>query len=219
MSEQIPYDPGHWRISNVQHRGRTLIVDLLDSLLLARTQEQAGVHARANPNGFTTRDLPMYFAVFRALEKQHQMGIDVSTPVAFIRTSMRKKHLLTLTAVDYSPKGKSVVTYGVGTEKPYQQKVDVVGHDRRIAQKDSARLEALLGIGNVEEINRVFRFINGTPVYLRKVDAKPLEADRRVAGVDADYAKAYLDCGGELWGIYPALGIREVTPLRGARKR
>jgi len=219
MANQIPYTPGYWTIPDVSYRGRILTVDLLDGLLPAMTQEQASAHAKANPNGFITRDLPMYFAIFRALEQQRTQ-LDVSAPVAFLRKSMQHNWLQTLTAIDYTPRGKlDIVTHGVGTEKPYSQEADVVGPDGQITQEDRACLAALLGTGDVKTINRVSAYINNTPAYLLRVNANPSEVDRCVVRFRSCADWVYLYCSRRPQDSDPALGVRRVAPLSGARKR
>jgi len=214
--KSILYIPRHWRISNVLYRGKTLTVDLLGDLLPKMTQEQAGAYARANPDEFVARDLPMYFAILSALEQQRDLP-GASAPVEFLRKSMRSDWLQTLTAIDYLPEGKrDVVTHGVGTGKPYRQKVDVVGPDRQIMPEDSACLEALVGTGDVETVKRVLTFIHGTPTYLWRVNYKPSEVARRVAGFNAPYSGFGLDCYRDPRGSSPALGVRRVAPRSGA---
>ena len=212
---QIPYTPGHWTIPDVQYRGKMLTVDLLDGLLPEMTQAKAGAYARANPDDFTARDLPMYFAVFRALEQQ-RIRPGASAPVAFLRKSMRNNWLQTLTAIDYAPKGEDVVTHGVGTKKPRQQKINLVEHGGRITRKDSACLEVLLGTGDVETVDRVFTFINAKPTYLWTLGHKPLKVDRHVAGFNADYGWSYLGGDGNPRDVLASLGVRRVAPLGSA---
>ena len=202
MGNQIQHTPGYWTIQNVQHRGERLTVELLDGLLPAMTQEQAGAHARANPDRFRVWELPMYFAVFRALEQQ-QTQPGVSAPVKFIRKSAQYYWLQTLTAIDYMSKGKDVITHGIGTEKPYSQEVDAVGPSGQITQEDSAYLKALVGTGDVENIKRVLKFIYDAPVCAWGIDA--LEVGRSAVGIHA----YYLSCVRNPQYSYPALGVRE----------
>ncbi|MBI4095923.1 MAG: hypothetical protein HY438_03625 [DPANN group archaeon] len=210
---QYTHGESFWRIHGVQYGGKSLTVELLDGLLPAMTQAEAGAHAKANPDKFTAQDLPMYFGILRALEQQ-QTEWDVSAPVAFLRKSMQDNYLMTLTGIAYMPKGEDVVIHGVGTEKPYQKKVDVAGLSRQITQEDSACLEALVGTGNVGAVDKVFRFINGTPTYLFRVNYKPPAVERRVARFDAYADVVGLDCDGDPQDPVTSLGVRRVAPLR-----
>ncbi|HIH14357.1 MAG TPA: hypothetical protein HA224_03820 [Nanoarchaeota archaeon] len=203
------HSESYWSIPNVWYRGKWLTVELRDSLLPEMTQAQAGAYIRANPDGFVTRELPMYFAIFRSLEQQRTQP-DVSAPLAFIRKSIRIDWLQTLTAIDYLPKDeKDVVTHGIGTEKPHQKKVDVVGPNRQITQEDSACLEALVGTGNVGTVNRVLTFINSAPVYLWRLNSKPFEVYGCVARLYADADGSYLDCKENPQLALSSLGVRE----------
>lgn len=210
--EYHPPGNGYWRVPDVSYRGKTnQTFDLLHGLLPVMTQERAIARTRAaKPGDFVHADLPLYFAVFSALE-QLQKKLDVSAPVAFLQKSMRENCLMTLTGVEYAPEGEDMVTHGVGTKNLHQQKANVVGPDRQITQEDGACLEALLGTGDVSEVGKVLQFINGTPIWIWRVNSRPREVATRVVRLYANSDGVDLDCNWDPQGSNPAFGVRRVA--------
>ena len=208
----------YWKVSGVNYKNGIYTVELAKSLLdsgNAKTQDNwAKYTEQAKQNGnFYTGDMPLYHSLFTALfrQKNNRESEEART---FIQKQMRDKWLMTLTRIAYQPKGDDLVIHNYGTKDKYEAKSLVVGADRIIKSGDSKALEAILGTGNIQEINSVYNWINQTPAYIWRVNSNPSKVDERVARFNADADWVNLYCSRDPAGSYPSLGVRLAREAR-----
>ena len=201
-----------WRINNVEYRNGIYAVDLAKALLdneSSKTQDvwvQYSIEAQQRGD-FYVGNMQLYHALFSALSRANSK--DAEEAKEFIKKQMRDKWLMTLTRVKYNPNGDDEVIHNYGTNDSYVSKGNIVGKDEFISQSaDKSYLESLLGTDNVQEINKVYQWLNGTDAYIFRVNSKPKQADERIAGFVAGSGGVGLDCIGDPRDSDPALGVR-----------
>ena len=201
-----------WRIPNVEYRNGIYSVDLAKRLLdneNTKTQgEWAQYSVEAQKRGdFYVGDMPLYHSIFSALSKANSK--DAEEAKEFIQKQMREKWPITLTRIKYNPNGEDEVIHNHGANDEYSVKGNIVGKDEFISQSaDKSYLEAILGNSNIQEINQVYQWLNGTDAYIFRVNSKPKQTDERIAWFDADSDGVVLNCYRGPQGSYPALGVR-----------
>ena len=205
-----------WRINNVFYRNVNCTIDLAKVLLdngSSKTQSKWIEYSRqAKAKGdFYVGDMPLYHAVFTALSKTQSK--DAEEAKEFIRSQMRSKWLMTLTRIKYMPKEKDEAIHNFGMDDEYTLKGVIVGQNGFIESGDSDCLEALLGTGNISEINKVYQWLNGTNVHIWRLNSKPKNIDERVAGFNAYSGRADHDCDEVPGYSVSSLGVRKVAPL------
>jgi len=198
-----------WTIPNVSYRDNVSAWDLSKKLLPSRTQQQHAEHRNSAQKGeFVTADMPLYHAIFDALYEQRHALEFTETARSFIQNAMRQRFPNTLTRIAYSQKGKDTVIHNYGTKDSYQIKTNIVGPNRFIKSKDKRALTALLGTGNIDRINQVYIWINGTNAFIYRFNEKPQELTQAVAWFDALPDDARLYCSGRPDYAYASLGVR-----------
>ena len=189
-------------------------VDLLNGLLPARTQEEHVAHyGEQGRDGFEIGSVPVIYSVAEAMfdnkeGSRYKDGIGRARD--FLQKRMRNRFLLTSTRIRNMPEGqRDVVMHNYGLPSMQTIEADIIGHTELIADaKDTEAYTALFGSGDTEKIGRVFRWLNGTDVYLWRVNSKPDRAYETVAGFDANSVRAGLNCYWVPRGSYSALGVR-----------
>ncbi|MFA5174462.1 MAG: hypothetical protein WC438_04750 [Candidatus Pacearchaeota archaeon] len=202
----------YWTIPNVSYRNGIHTFDLAKTLLengQAQTQDYWVYYRNiAQPKGeFYTADMPLYHAVFTALFEQKD-NPESEEARKFIQSSMRDKWPITLTRIAYQPRGKDKIIHNYKTNEQYELEEKIIGPDRFIKSRDSPALNALLGDGDIDQINSIYNWINQTNPYIWRVDSKPNEIDERVAGLDANSGWVDLGCGRSPGGALASLGVR-----------
>ena len=207
-----------WRVLGVSYRNGIYSVDLAKQLLPARTQEEHAEHRnKAGKGEFYIADMLLYHTLFTALFKQKDKP-ESEEAREFIQKQMGGHWLMTLTRIAYQPTGDDLVIHNYNTKDRYEINASVVGPDRFIEARDSKALEALLGTGNISEINSVYNWISQTPAYIWRLNSKPIQVCERVARFLADSDGALLDCDGNPDFSDSSLGVRLVVRPKGVAK-
>jgi len=203
----ISSTPEFWAISGVQYRGGVHDVLLAKSLLdggSKKTQDNwARLYSPAKDKGeFYTPDYPIFYGLLKALynaKDDTTKSTEIAEAQKFLKDTSRAKWLMTLTRIAYQPSDKDRVIHNFGTDDKYEEQVDFITPDEWIKDTSNpASYRALLGTeDNVQEINNVFQWLNGTNTYAWKVNSRPSSVDERVAGFYADSVRAFLSCD---WG-------------------
>ena len=207
----------YWQIPEVEYKGETSIYDLAKTLLdngNAKTQDKWAEHRKiAEPKGyFYLADMPLYHAIFTAAFKQPNSNQKEEIR-RFIQEQIRSKYPITLTRIQYTPKGKDKIIHNFGTNEQYDLEEYIAGPDRKIESEDRNALNALLGTDNINEINEVYNWINNKPIYIWRVNEKPEQIEERVAGFIANSDRFNLNCSGSPQGSYEGLGVRRAKIL------
>lgn len=163
-------------------------------------------------NGFVVGSAPLYHALFKTLYRKrndtryHDLVEKVRVQ---LQTVFAHKWVCTLSSVTYMPVGRlDVVTHDVGMPDKYTVHADVVGPQGPLEPQKQTReaCKALLLDDNLTEINDVYHWISGEPLYLWRMDHKPSEVKERVVALGGDRfvlgAIDYFD------DYRPALGVR-----------
>ena len=216
--KQAPLNPNleskidSWKISNVNYRNNTYVVDLAKELLPAKTQDAHAQHRKqAQPKGdFYVGDMSLYHSLFTAL--YNQKGNPQTEEIrAFIQKQMRATWLVTLTRIAYQPNGKDKIIHNYNTKDKYELQENIIGPDRAITNKDSSALKSILGSGDISQIKEVYNWINQTPSWIWRVNSSPNQIDERVARFLACSDWASLSCDRNPDGTVSALGVRLVA--------
>ena len=209
-----------WRIGSVQYRNGIYVVDLAKSLLdngNTRTQDDWAKHYESaiGRNEFHTPNYPLLYGLVKALynarDKPAQKN-NVAETSSFLKDKSRAHWLMTLTRVRYQPQGNDVVIHNYGTRDKYEEQVDFIGPDERIeGTAKPLACQRLLGTNDsVQNINNLFNWLNGTDIYIWRVNKKPKKVDERVAGFGAGSVGAILNCNRNPSCAYSSLGVRFV---------
>ena len=103
------------------------------------------------------------------------------------------------------------ILHNVGTSEQYISEGNVVGPDGWLDKiPDKGILERVLGTQDVKQINNVVQHINGTNVYLCRINSKPEQLDKRVARFDADDVRLVLNCFRGPRIEYPAFRVLKI---------
>jgi len=198
-----------WTIPNVSYRGNVSAWDLSKQLLPSRTQQQHAEHRNSAQKGeFVTADMPLYHAIFDALYEQRHALEFTETARSFIQNAMRQRFPNTLTRIAYSVRGKDIVIHNYGTKDSYPIKENIVGPNRFIKYKDKRALTAILGTSDIDKINQVYNWLNGTDLFIYRLNEKPNELTEVVAGFVADPVFARLNCYRRPGSASASLGVR-----------
>ena len=204
----------YWQIPGVEYKGETSMYDLSKTPLATKTQEEHAKHRETvmQNNDFYIGDIPLYHAIFTAAFKQPNSKQKEEIR-RFIQEQIRSKYPITLTRIQYTPKGKDKIIHNFGTNEQYDLEEYIAGPDRKIESEDRNALNALLGTDNINEINEVYNWINNKPIYIWRVNEKPEQIEERVAGFIANSDRFNLNCSGSPQGSYEGLGVRRAKIL------
>jgi hypothetical protein len=200
----------HWEIPNVEYRNGVYTVSLAKSLLdkgNTKTQDDWIEYSKKakQERNFYVGDMALQYAMFRALSLQtNPESLEARD---FIKKQMRERWLMTTTRLKYNPNGNDEVIHDYEMPTKLKIGVELVGPDRFVDTNDSNALEALLLDKDVDRVNNVFNFINGTNAYIWRVNEKPKKVDERVARFYAVSGWAILYCGGGPGDVGSSLGV------------
>ena len=202
-------DSGYFTISGVNHRGKVATYDVPIEMYVAMSfndfvNKSVKDEEAELPHGAS---MSLMYAIMDAgLRSGDTQFTD------FIRDGLRR-YPHTRTAVDYMPKDNpDRVVHNVGSKNQYHiTEVNFAGKDSWIRDlKDASLLMALLEAENIEKINQVSQWVNGTDMFLYRLNSKPKQIDRRVAGFDADDDRLDLVCDRDPRGGCPAFRVLKV---------
>ena len=219
LNEQIPLQGistkgDSWEIKGVNYRNGIHTFDLLKAKLdngSSKKQDQWAEYAeQAQKNGeFYTPDYPSFYAILKTLAHS------VSTPEIeearnFLRETSKNNYLITLTRIAYQPKGEDIIIHNYGTKNRDEERVKFVGPDELIANTSNLlAYQKLLGTkDSVQDIDKVFNWLDGTPARIWRVNSRPKTIDERVAWFNAYSGWALLFCDWVLDFAFGSLGVR-----------
>jgi hypothetical protein len=113
------------------------------------------------------------------------------------------------TSIEYSPSESEdkIFHYEYSSEEQIIRG-EFVGPDNRIKDiKDLKTLEALIGMNNSDSLNNLSNLINGTEMFLWRLNSKPEEKVKFVGELYADSVRLDLDAYGCPSGEHPALRV------------
>ena len=216
--------PSGWVINGVNYRDRSDPIDLSQRLLEPRTQDEFAKQRKgAKKDEFYVASMPFYHSFSTTLfdnkeNKEFKNGIDEVRH--FIKESMFKYWLGTLTRLRYNPKNKKDLMIH-DYNQPQQRiiKLDsIVGPDSYILKEDTKNvvkpLQAFLETRqSLEEINNIYKWLTGTSngAYLIRLNETPNESLDTVARFYANSDWAGLDCDGGPYYSVSALGVRRAN--------
>ena len=203
-----------WTIEGVLYRGKVHAVDLAKTLLdkgAAKTQDQWIDYTREarERNDFYLPDFPLLHGIVtRLYEQRSQAGVEAIR--AQVQAWTREKWLMTTTRIRYNPQGEDKVIHNYTL--PDEERIDTsfVGPDEWIKGSTTPEaVQVLLGTSqSMQEINTVYRWLNGTDTYLYKINTKPSQPDERVARLIAYSDMVRLGCYRDPRNLNSGLGVR-----------
>jgi len=208
-----------WSIPGVHYRNQTQTVDLSKALLdseATKTQDEWTQYSRqAQTRGdFYVGDFPLYHAVF---DRLYQLRDDpaqqkaVQEAQTFIKSQMLAKWLMTLTRIQYKPKGKDLVIHNYTMPDAYTVDETMVGPDEWVKNSHTPQAyQALLSADNLHDINAVYQWLTGKDAYLWRVNSRPRDTEECIARFGANSDGAYLGCGRYPQYSNSGLGVRVV---------
>ncbi len=209
VSTNVQSNVDFWSIP-LLYRSEQYTADLMKTLLedgAAHTQDEwAARYERVRGSDeFYTPDFPAFYGIVKAAKIAGRE--DVRT---FLKDTSRARWLTTLTRIAYQPSSHDTIIHNYGTQDRYQTSVDFITPNEFIINTNKPwSYQGLLETrDNVQEINKVFNWLDGTNAYSWKVNTKPDKVDERVARFDADSVRAGLDCDRDPAGSYSSLGVR-----------
>ena len=206
-----------WKISGVEYRDGVHTFDLSKSLLdegKGRTQDEWAKNYEdvKDKDGFYTPDYPLLYGLVKAVYSlgNNSRNSDREQIQKFIKETSRANWLMTLTRIAYTSKGMDKIIHNYGTCDKYEDDVDFITPDEYMTKTGKpASYQKLLGTKDgVNEINEVFRWLNGTDIYTLKLNSKPKKTDERVAGFYADSVRVFLYCCRYPTIAFASLGVR-----------
>ncbi len=198
---------GRLVVPGVFHRDAIKTYSLFDNMTPAMNQEQLNeFHERERQAGNP------YPANAQEVWAIAQRGYELRSTEAgerlrdVLRAAFRN-WVNTSTGIDYSPEGDSVL-HNVGVSDQYALKGNIVGPVDWIAQiPDKQVLKRIIGTQDIQQINRVSNWINGTDFYLWRESLRPVQLEKRAVRFDAgDYGLGLCCDGGPLDGA-PAFRV------------
>ena len=118
----------------------------------------------------------------------------------------------TLTRVVYNLAGKEDETiHNYGTSYSYSIIGDIVGRDGWIKNINNVNaLELLLKTKDIERLNEISKSINKTPMYLWRLNSKPLKRQEHVVRFVASSGRVNLNANGSFFSENPAFLVERV---------
>ena len=205
-------DEGRFLIPGVSYRGNRIDCLLFEEMTPPMSQDNLiEFYEREKQAGNPLpTDAPLIWAIAtRAYELRDENSEEGGRLQSFFRKDIRR-YPNTLTRIHYSP-GDDSILHNVGTSEEYTSKGRVVGPDNWVDNiPDKDILERVLGTQDVEQINAVSQHINGTNAYIRRLNSKPKQLDKRVARFSAYDDRLVLGCGRGALGGYPAFRVLKI---------
>lgn len=200
-----------YRIHAVPIKGIISTVDIQTELFPHRTQDEHAKFSKEalSNGGFSYLSVPQIRTLTNLLRlNKNNKGVDEIRK--FLREIHRKNWLINSSRIDYMPSGEDVITHNYGLDNQYNIKIAFLGPDEFIINTSNPQgYQALFDTkDNIKEINKDFRFLNGTDLYAWKVNQRPPSKDTRVVWLFAGLYGFGVSCGGDPQCSVPALGGR-----------
>jgi len=200
-------------IPEVSYRGETADYRLFEEMTTSMNQNTLAEFyetekAKGNPH---PTDMPLIQAICTRAHTLKDENLEISKKLrSFLKNSFRR-YPNTLTRIIYNTSGKDRIIHNYGTLDEYSLDGKVVGPDNWIDEiSDKSVLEKLLGTSNIEQINEVSQWLNGTNTYLWRLNSKPKTKDERVARFGAGDSTFSLGCGRDPLSECPAFRVLRV---------
>jgi hypothetical protein len=197
----------YFEISGVNYKGNihtyrlyTKMTDLMNQDELAKfyeTEKQKG-----NPYPM---DSILHFSIFDSARKSKTEEL-----LNFIHSGLRK-YPVTLSRVIYNPLEKDKIIHNYKTSDAYSLNGNIVGEDGWIKDiKDKKSLELLIGIKDINKLNKISQNINQTLMYIWRVNSKPSEKIESAVWFDAGGGRLILYVDRDLSGGLPAFRVLQI---------
>ena len=213
----VPASSGNfWTVPGVNYRNNVVDVQILKNYLdngNTKTQDDwARYSEQARTKGeFYLPDYPLFFAT---LERAYALKTDptIEEMRKKVQELSRAKWLMTMTRIKYAGNGKDKIVHNYGMSDSQELEEPFVGDDGVIPAGSPVTLyQKLLGTqSSVTDINSIFKWLNGTDVYMWRVNSKPSKLDERVARFVANSGRAGLGCNGDPANTFAGLGVRAI---------
>ena len=203
-----------WKINGVQYRNGIYQVELSKQLLPSGTQDEHAARSReAITRGeYQVGDFPLYFSTKRALflnKDAPGFKDEIEQIRAFLQKQIREHRLVTLTRIRNTHSGQEKVIHNYKLDDQYELEEDLVGPDEWVKDsQNSLPYKALLGADNLQEIDAVYNWLNGTPARIYRLNSKPEQDIESIAWVDAYSDRVLLSCYRNPQISVPAVGVR-----------
>ena len=212
-----------YEINGIPYRNEICCIDLSKTLLPSKTQDEHAEHRlNAKSGEFYLEDISLYYALVAALYSNRgsqSFKDQIEEARQFIKESILKNWLMTLTRIGYNPNGNDLIIHNYHQPDEWGVKIDTfVGPDgylNDVSTTNAERpLQALLGTQqNANEINSVYNWLTGGNAYIWRVNLHPEKFDERVAGLSAGSDRAYLSCRRSPSNSGGGLGVAKLAPL------
>lgn len=206
-------DEGHFIISNVNHLGEIATYSLFEKLTPAMNLEQTSEYyekQKKEGNPIPANSQLIFSIGDSAYNLRNESPGESEQLRNFLYQSLRL-FPNAFTSCLYSPDGKDKIIHNPNTSDKYSIDSKIVGPDNWFSKiPDKNILESLLGTSDVNKINQVFQWINKTNGYLWRINDKPKEKNKRVAGFSASDGRLYLDCLRSPRCEYPAFRVLKI---------
>ena len=195
-----------WRVPSVSYRGQTRDYEVVGEMTPAMTQEKL-----VKKYGIEIPSVPLIWAISSQAYALRDVNLGDAEELKNFLSAGFRQYPNTSTRIVYNPSGNDLVVHSSGTSREYSLDAEVVGSDGFMGDiPDKKVLESLLGTSDVENINEVANWINGTNAFLWRLNSKPKQKVERVAGFDADSGGLDLDCDRDPLSECPAFRVLEV---------
>ena len=208
-----PKSEGFFVVPGVVDRGETGTYRVFENMTSSMTQDQLSElyetkNQKGNPHPV---DSVLHFAIpLAAYNLKNESPNEAEKLRQFLRQGFRQ-FPNTLTRAIYNPSGKDKIVHNHGTSDEYSSDAEIVGPDGLIAKiPDKKILESLLGTDDIDKINEVSNWINGTNSYLWRLNSKPKNKEERVIGFCVGGDGFGLDCGRSPIVGYPAFRVLRI---------
>ena len=198
---------GYWDITGVFHRGETRTYRFFEQMTPEMTQKEA-----IKEYGEL---IPSASLVWEIVDRVYDLRGENPKMSEQFRASLQnnlRRWPLTSSLAGYNPEGEvdEVIHNYQTTHAEYSLRGNLVGIDGWIKDiPDKLALKLLLETGDVDKINKVFQWINGTDTRIWRENSKPSQRIERVVGFSAGGYGLLLDADRG-----PALGHPAFRVLR-----
>jgi len=196
----------YWILEGVKHRGENQTYRVFEQMTPPGTQddliEKYGLQ------------IPNSQLVWALTERDYELRNSSPNEAEQLRNFLKqgfRKYPNTSSRIIYTSQGEDKVIHNVGTSDEYPLYANVVGVDGLIKDiPDKKVLESILGTYDVEKINEVSQWVNGTDSHIWRLNSKPKQEDTRVVGFDALGGRLGFDCYRVLSDEDPAFRVERI---------
>ena len=202
-------DEARFVVPGVNYRGEKGTYAIFEKMTPPMTQDKLSEvyeteKARGNP---VPADMSLVWAIGERGYDLRNENPETSRQLSKLLKQGMRRFPNTMTRLHYSPKESSAV-HNVGTSDQYFIKGDIIGPDGFIDKiQDIDFLKSVLERSDVEKVNRVSNWINGTRTYVSRENKKPKQFEKRVARFGAGGDGLVLCCSGNFHYEYPAFRV------------